>query len=762
MRIYQYFCFLVFTFLKVALYAQSEEHDRQPEIENHQKRADWFYSVHYDSTVANAEFERWKAYTKIKSDLLKTTDEMPVADWRSCGPSNQSGRIISHAFDPFNSDILWAGSATGGLWKTENSGDSWQPMSDGIPSLAIGAIGIDPQNNQNMLIGTGEGYLLASGFLYGVGVLKSNDGGLTWQMTALSFDDSLKFASLAIAWDYLNSDLVYIATTFGIYKSEDGGDTWELKLPGTATTIQMHPQQPNILFAALQPYDTDDGGIYRSTDDGENWELLTNGLPPSSEFGFTSMSICESFPDVMVIGVANNLESGSVGTLRGVFKSSDGGDTWIQLPSTIDFYCYPEPYEYICQGWYNNTIRISPSDTNKIFSAGIYFYKTIDGGMTWDFSDNVPGSENYMHPDHHSFGVDPENDSRLFDFNDGGVYKSVDDGLTWENMNNGLMTTQFYYIACAASDKNVVMGGTQDNGIWYNNENDTETEWEQYTYGDGFQCAIDFEDPDNMYATELFQGRMRSKNGGNSFQEINNGITESNYFIVPLIMHPSNSNILFTASNSRIYKTTNTGDDWENVAQISNITMFCFDHVNPEIMYACIDPYYDNSKIYISIDGGESWERADEPGNKITDIETDPYAAGVLYATRSRYTAGTQVWKSLDYGESWTNISGDLPTIPANTIAIDERNSDYLYVGTNLGVFVSINGGAEWTSYNDNFPNVIVDDLIYFPSDTTLRAGTHGRGVCKHQLRKWRWWTRSSRNLIIPFPSHRIQSATKL
>ncbi|MFI5172292.1 MAG: T9SS type A sorting domain-containing protein [Chitinophagales bacterium] len=500
-------------------------------------------------------------------------------------------------------------------------------------------------------------------------------------------------------------------------------------MPGTATALIIHPEQQNILFAAMQQYDGDEGGIFRSTDNGNTWELLLNGLPPQASFGFTSLSICKNFPDVLLAGIAKPYPGSDVGTLEGIYKSSNGGDSWFLINNDgFDFYCYPPPYDYICQGWYDNTVQISPVDTNTFFCGGIYLYKTTDGGESWDFTDNVPGFEGYMHPDHHSFAVDPGDEMRMFDFNDGGIYRTINGGASWKQINNGLVTTQFYYIASAQTDKNLVMGGTQDNGIWFNDDHQIDSVWVQYTYGDGFQCAIDHTDANIMYATELFQGRMKSTNGGNTFTEINDGLDETNYFITPIIMHPQNNQILFTATNNKIYRSVNAGESWVDVYDVLYIVMFCFDNANPDIIYACSDPYYNLSRLYISTDGGDTWSPCDEPGNKMSDIICDPFMEGTIYATRARYTLGQQVFKSTDYGETWQNISGDLPEIPANSLAVNAFNAEQLYIGTDIGVFISINGGENWTIFNDGLPNVIVKDIEYFAPDSTIRAGTHGRG----------------------------------
>jgi photosystem II stability/assembly factor-like uncharacterized protein len=685
----------------------------------------------YSDLITNPENQRWLEYRKANSHLLSQKHTVAAADWKSCGPVNQAGRMISHAFDPSNTNTLWVGAATGGLWRTTDAGNSWEPMTDQLPSLTVGAIGINPKDPNTMLMGTGEGYMLSAWFQYGVGVLKSTDGGITWDQTSLAYNDSLRFASLGMVWDPVNTNNVCLATTYGIFTSTDMGDTWALTLPGVVTSIIINPKQPAAIYAALQEYGSSIGGVYMSIDHGQTWTRLFNGLCSSARTGFTCLSICDSFPNVVYAGIAKPAADPDCGELEGLYRSSDGGTHWTLLPHIVDFYCYPAPYEYVCQGWYGNVVRSSPIDSNKIYAGGIYLYRSSNGGNSWNYSDDVPSGVDrpYMHPDHHSLAVDPSDPNVMYSLNDGGIYKSVDAGLTWVEKNNGLVTTQFYYITDSRVNSRFSMGGTQDNGVWYTYNSGSQDAWKQFVAGDGFFCQTDRYDDKTFYATELFAGRSRTRDGGATSDSINNGINEGIIFTMPLVLNPLTSNKMLTASDAKIYRSDDYGDTWTPVFNASHIIMIEYDKVNPEVMYIGSDSYYDNSYLFRSDNGGNSWQPITAPCNKIVDIETDPLVSGVLYATRSGYSVGKQIWRSADFGNTWVCISDSLPALPVNCIAISAHNNQHLYAGTDLGVFLSTDGGTTWQSFNDNLPRVIVMDILYHDSDTTVRVGTHGRGM---------------------------------
>ncbi|MFI5204643.1 MAG: T9SS type A sorting domain-containing protein, partial [Flavobacteriales bacterium] len=380
-------------------------------------------------------------------------------------------------------------------------------------------------------------------------------------------------------------------------------------------------------------------------------------------------------------------------------------------------------------------IKVSHTDPNIVYAAGIYTYRSTNGGNTWQYWDYSP-QENppYTHPDVHQIAIDPLLSNRIYAFTDGGIYRTDNGGGTWYLKNNNLVTMQFYYAVSAETNENVAMGGTQDNGIWVNHHLDTSSTWFQYTYGDGFACAIDQTNENTMYGAELFQSRMRSTDGGYTYVTIDNGLTESNVFVIPLVIHPTNPAILFTATNTKIYKSIDSGFTWVPMVNISYIITFAFDKTNPDIMYAANDPAFSVSRLYRSLDGGITWAQVTVPGNKLSDIETDPFQTGVLYVTRARFTPGYQVWKSPDMGDNWINITGDLPAIPANCFVADPFTPNYFYVGTDLGAFMTSDGGTTWNSFNQGLPFTVVQDMHFQKSDTTLRTGTHGRGFWTTKL----------------------------
>ncbi|MFI5204965.1 MAG: WD40/YVTN/BNR-like repeat-containing protein, partial [Flavobacteriales bacterium] len=354
------------------------------------KRMEWFSNVKKDSTIGNTEMHRWNEFTRMQERALNRQSATPAADWKCNGPTNQGGRMISYAINPLNYNEVWAGAATGGLWKSTNNGENWQAMTDNIPSCAIGAIAIHPQNPNIMLVGTGEGYLLATGFKYGIGVLKSIDAGLTWTLTNLNLPDSLQFACLNMEWDPVQTNRVYLATTYGVFVSTDAGDNWAMTLSGTASSLVINPQDPSKIYVALQDYGSSNGGIYRSSNSGNTWQLLTTGLPASSLIGFTCLTLCDSFPDVIYAGVSYPAAHANIGKLQGLYKTTDGGNTWTLMPFQYDFYCYAVPNDNICQGWYANVIKVSHTDPNIVYAAGIYTYRSTNGGNTWQYWDYSP------------------------------------------------------------------------------------------------------------------------------------------------------------------------------------------------------------------------------------------------------------------------------------------------------------------------------------------------------------------------------------
>jgi hypothetical protein len=243
---------------------------------------------------------------------------------------------------------------------------------------------------------------------------------------------------------------------------------------------------------------------------------------------------------------------------------------------------------------------------------------------------------------------------------------------------------------------------------------------------------IDYTNSQIMYGEQQFGLQGKTINAGLSSFPINNGITESGPWITPVIMDPFDPTILYTASNAKIYKTTNGGQNWTSAANISNCKILAIDRINHEYIYASVWNYGSGNNVFWrSTDGGINWEQGTSPGWRVTDIEASPTKEGVLYATQNAFDGNPRVYKSLDYGDSWTNITNNLPPVGTNAITINPYNTEHLYLATDLGVYVSINDGHEWIEYNNNLPNVFTFDIHFHPADTTVRAGTFGRGYWK-------------------------------
>jgi photosystem II stability/assembly factor-like uncharacterized protein len=684
------------------------------------QRMKWFYEMRADENGEIPFLKRWNAYVESKNNLFKDNQVTVTANWINLGPTNNGGRMISHAFDPVNSEILWVGSAAGGLWRTMDGGDSWEPMTDYLPSIAVGAIAINPKDPNIMLIGTGEAY----GWRFmvnGVGILKSTDRGLTWNQTSFTYQQSQGVTCYTIVWDPVNPGNVYAGCNNWLWRSTDMGESWLHVQPGRTTAILINKQEPNILYTSIHG-----SGLYKSTSAGESWSILGNGIPQGSFIGFTSMAICDAFPNVLYAGIARNDGSGK---LLGFYRSNDAGENWTLL-STPDFYCWPPPNN-ICQGWYDNVTAVSPVDSNLVFANGINLYKSTDGGNLWQ-TPAGPLPNTSVHVDHHSFGFDPSNPAIVYTFNDGGVYKSTNGGESWIEKNDGLVTFQFYSIASAMTDTNIVSGGSQDNGTQFANNSNGNTAWSMWWWGDGMITNIDYTNSQIMYGEMQNGDHGKTINGGLTSYPINYGITESGPWITPVIMDPLDPKILYTASNTKIYKTTNRGGNWTSAANISNCKILGIDQINPDYVYASVWNYGSSVSVFWrSTDGGANWEEGTTPGWRVTDIEASPIKQGVLYATQNAFDGNPRVYKSLDYGDSWINITSNLPPVGTNAITINPYNTEHLYLATDLGVYVSLNDGGEWIEYNNNLPNVFTLDIHFHPVDTTVRAGTFGRGYWK-------------------------------
>ncbi len=685
------------------------------------------YANQRKSSVENPSallFERWQ---DVETNSYKTFME----PWENHGPDTVSGRIISIAFHPTDPNTFLVGAASGGLWKTTDYGVNWHCLTDDFMTMGAGAVAFNPQNPETILIATGEGYAFGSEFLPGFGCFISYDGGLNWNNTAIFATIDQSFAGMDINWNSNDTTIVNVSTSFGMYHSTDGGLNYSYTLDRIGGRLVADPLNPDRLYFTARYYSaTYPGGLYTSTNAGASWTLTNNGLPIPNEFGYTSISIHPVYNNIIYLGISQSAVDG-LGPMKGIYKSSNYGASFTEVLSNQDVFCYPAPYDNICQGWYDNTILVDIDDTTVIYAGGTRFWKSLNGGVDWGNVDyNVPQSSYYIHPDHHQTLFHPITGD-LFDCNDGGVNYSSDKGLTWNSISDGLITHQFYSIAFAKTNPDVVIGGTQDVGTFTSTSAHSGS-WNNDFSGDAFGHIISNDDDEIWYGTNyLNYQRIKTVNSGGIWNSINNG-APGDQWRMNYAMHPSNSDILLSSDDNFIYRTDNGGASWTAVSSPGFIGSLEFDQINPSITYA---RELWNDKIYKSVDGGLTWMLLSNTpvlGAPITDLEADPTEMNKIYATIGSFNPDEQLFVSIDGGNTWINISNDLPEIPTNTVAISSYNPQEIYVGNDFGVWVSENSGLTWEPFNDGLPAAVpVEDLHFYESDTTVRIGTYGRGYWK-------------------------------
>ena len=692
-----------------------------------------------------AYFDAWQYAQQV---LPRDESLRGGAAWQSIGPDNIGGRMLALAFDPNDSSVLWAGSASGGLWVSTTGGvgaSAWSRVETSLPALSVSAIVIDPGNADRMWIGTGEISLYQRPLVgtpgarasYGIGVLASTDGGVTWHTTGLDWSMDQQRAVLAMKMSPTDSNVLYAATSEGVYKTTDAGTTWTNVHPVLmAMDVVVHPDG-NTVYAShgqLGTPEAPDAGIYKSTNGGSTWTQLGGGLP-TTDFGRTPLSMSSDGSTVFA-GVSN----ATTREVTGLYRTTNGGSTW-QLRDGSENWASG-------QAWYDNTIAVSPFDANRILCAGLEVYRSTSGGTNLTVVTNwaagyegvIPaggpeGPDDYVHADQHAILWDPNNANVVYVACDGGIFRSTDAGSTWGGVNGGLRTTQFYNgfaNGLAYTSTFLGLGGLQDNGTVLYSGSDS---WSKVFGGDGGWCAIDPTNEDVLYEEYVYLNMFKSTDGGSSWNEVHGYSSGSANFIAPFVLCPSAPNTLY-AGQLAIEKSTNGGASWSYGGGGSNWN----DTPMASIGVSNLDANYviggtGNSstsatmEVRRSTNGGANWTVATGlPDRYPTDFIYDPNDKTVVWATFSGYGTG-HVFRSTDAGTTWSDVSGNLPDIPHQSIAVDPMNGDWAYVGTDLGVFRTQDGGATWSDFNSGIPIAMILDLVLHLDSRTLRAATFGNGV---------------------------------
>ncbi len=716
-----------------------------------------------------------------------------ATSWTSIGPGNVGGRTRAIVIDPTQPSTMYAAGMTGGIWKSIDSGANWQASDDLLPNLAISTIAIDPTNTNILYAGTGEGFF-ASIFMHrGVGIFKSEDAGVTWNLLSATSQGTTLGAfsyvnKIAISPD--DSNRIYAATFSGVWRSLDAGQSWSVVLRnpnvlGSPAEIQatngcsvgctdlvIRPgSSPEVLFAAFGSFQKD--GLYRSTDGGDTWvEFQT-----APEQGRITIAIAPSDSNRMYLFMSQN-SSGFLGRVYSLFRSDDGGDSWV---SSLDFShpfsewlmsyisiatgCFQSPVIY-SQGWYDNAIAVDPVDPDVVWVGGINTLRSDDAGETfglggyWFFFLEDPSPPNYIHPDQHTIVFHPDyngtTNQTMFVGNDGGIFRTNNaraatsqeecpigpnpgpgPDIEWENLNNGYGVTQYYH-GDSARDVDVFVGGAQDNGSSRVQSASTPDQWKLIYGGDGGYVAIDPTNSQRMFIEiQFFPEILVSHDGGETFSPAVTGITDTDgLFITPFAMDPSNPDNLWTGGQ-RPWRTTNGAVSWDlagpDIGTAARISAIAIAPSNSNVVYLGFENGYVARSVN-ALDPSPDWHLYTNgliPGAFVSSVAIDPDDHRIAYCTYSNYGVPHVLRKGLGSG-NWLPMDGsgiaDIPDIPVHWVSIRPNNSSELYAGTELGVFMSADGGASWHPFNVGLAHTIVENLD-FKDDNTLVAFTHGRGA---------------------------------
>jgi len=684
-----------------------------------------------------------------------------------------SGRISDIVIHPNNQNIWYVTAGSGGVWKTENSGTTWKSIFDKQISYSIGCITMNPQNSNELWVGTGEN-VGGRHVAYGDGIYKSTDAGNTWKNMGLKSSEHI---SKIIIHPH-NSDIIWVASQGplwssggdrGVYKSNDGGKTWVKTLGDEkwvgVTDILIDPRNPNLLYAATwQRHRTIAGylgggpgtAIYKSIDGGENWKKLVKGLP-TSNMGKIGLAISPQKPDVIYAAIELDRRTG------GVYRSENQGEEWVKMSDAVAGGTGPHYYQ---------ELYASPHNFDELYLADNYMQYSSDGGKTFSRM-----NESEKHVDNHAVAFRKNDPNYILVGCDGGLYESFDKTKNWKFIDN-LPLTQFYKIAVDDDYPFYnVYGGTQDNNTQGapsrtdNIHGIRNSDWFILLGGDGHQPATEPGNPDIVYV-QWQRGNLNRHNritGENIYIKPQPKLgekTERYNWDAPILVSPHNPQTIYFASQ-RLWKSENRGDSWapiskdltNNISRIgtkffgdqqkwdnpwdlyamsnySTITSISESPINQGLIYIGTD----DGVIQVTENGGESWKKIDIKNinglpkeSYVNDIKADLFNENIVYAVFDNHKNGDfspYLYKSENKGNTWRKISSSLPE---NTIlwriVQDHINSKLLFLGTEFGVYFSNNGGIDWNKLSGGIPNISVRDLAIQKRENDLVAGTFGRGI---------------------------------
>ncbi|MDX9790433.1 MAG: T9SS type A sorting domain-containing protein [Candidatus Kapabacteria bacterium] len=686
--------------------------------------------IPYANDVLNSYVDFLNKNNNLK---LQSTDE----DWVEVGPvfvpenklnynSGGLGRLNVVKIHPTDKNIIWAGSAGGGAWFSTNKGESWTlaPYTD-ILSIGVSDIAISQSNPNVMYIATGDknGFFMTNE--YSIGILKSTDGGKSWDFTTQRYTPDSYYIANKIIIHPTNPNHVYAATNRGIMMSTDGALTWkDINTTAIFRDIIFKPDDPNTIYASTSGMSqgTSSGRIFRSTDAGTTWNIV-KVLSGSSRI---DLAVTALNPNIVYA-----LAARSNGGFYSFERSTNSGASFTTMSTTPNILSIDVNGQGSGgQGFYDLAITVSPLNQDMVFAGGIHTWVSMNGGASWSILNHWTGNYNlpYVHADQHYFEFN-HSANELYTANDGGLYYTKNNGKSWLDISDGLAISQFYKIDVSESSPGVIVGGTQDNGSSIL----LDGKWMQVNGGDGMDCAIDRFDANYVYTSTQYGNIFRSSSGGISYSRIAGpDLFQGEYanWVTPILLNPQNPSSIFVGYRN-VYKSTNRGSSWvklTNFTASAAINHLAISPSDTNILYMAVRNY-----VYKSTNGGKEWSILFNKANWVTDIAVDPTNPHRIFVTLSGYKQEERVFEI--NGKNEKNISYNLPNIPANTIVVQNNTSGRLFIGTDIGVFIKKDVFSDnWELFSNKLPPAVVSDLEINHANGKLYAGTYGRGIWEIKL----------------------------
>ena len=726
------------------LWACEQKQDRDSSVHPPYKSTpnDWFFQQRaYPQGSINTT-----AYYQAIKETRSVVQTRNSAPWEAVGPTNIGGRITDVELHPDDPNTIYFGAAAGGLFKSTDRGISWDPIFDDADNLAIGDFAIAPNDPNTLIVGTGEANGGGNSLSYdGNGLFKSTDAGGSWEFIGLANSGSIG----KIEIDPKRPERIYAAAMGslfadspdrGLYRSVNGGQDWEKILYLTDSTgaidIVINPLQPDTLYAAMwertrqlnrRSYGGESSGIFRSTDGGDTWTELTNGIPTvGPRKGRIGLTISPSDPNILYA-----IYAAQTGSLEGLYKSTDHGESWnrINRNGVISV-----PFM-----WWFGKIQVDPKDPDIVYVPGLDIVKSVNGGENW-FEVFVN-----THVDQHAIWIHPADTDTVWLGNDGGLFKSFTGGANYQKVAN-LPITQFYTATLDPMQEGRIYGGTQDNGVM-RTPIGLVNDWEILYQADGFTTVLDPSDDQFILSEFQFGGLVKSLDGGQSFAFIKPEQLEGERinWHAPLVQNPMNPKTIYHGRN-RVYRSYDRALSWDIISpdltrgdQSTNLvfgtlTTIGVSPLDSNLIYTGSD----DGKVWVSENGGLDWNDITSglPQRWITKVLPSPRERNTVYLTLSGYKyndAQAHVFRSDNLGQSWEAIDGNLPDIPVNDIIYHFSTKD-LYIATDIGVFASENQGNTWFKVGEDLPVVVVSKLMLNTSESLLYAATYGRSIYRTTL----------------------------